>query len=80
MNFAFFITPIVYPVPTKWPASLLASLNPVTPLLDATRNWLALGPVAPGGGFWIVSAVTILLAAFAWIVYRVAAPHFISRF
>ncbi len=80
MGFAFFVTPIVYPVPTHWPASLLAHLNPVTPLLDTTRNWLALGPVAPSPGFFVVSAGTILLAIVAWFAYRIAAPHFISRF
>jgi lipopolysaccharide transport system permease protein len=80
MGFAFFVTPIVYPVPTKWPASLLADLNPVTPLLDTTRNWLALGAVPPSDGFYAVAAGTLVLSVMAWLAYRVAAPHFISRF
>jgi lipopolysaccharide transport system permease protein len=79
MGFAFFITPIVYPVPTKWPASLLAYFNPVTPLLDSTRNWLALGAVPPSEGFYIVAAATPVLSLVALFAYRVAMPHFISR-
>jgi homopolymeric O-antigen transport system permease protein len=80
LGFAFFITPIVYPVPTKWPASLLATLNPVTPLLDATRNWLALGAVPPSTAFCAVSAATLIMSLVAWFAYRISAPHFISRF
>ena len=79
MSFAFFITPIVYPVPTKWPASLLATLNPVTPPLETTRNWLALGPVAPADGFYAVTAVTLVLFVVAWFAYRLATPHFVAR-
>jgi lipopolysaccharide transport system permease protein len=79
MGFAFFITPIVYPVPTKWPASLLATVNPVTPALETTRNWIALGPVAPAAGFYVVSAATLLLFVLAWLAYRLATPHLIAR-
>ncbi len=80
LGFAFFVTPIVYPVPTKWPASLLATLNPVTPLLDTTRSWIALGPVSPSTGFFAVTAGTFVLFLVAWLLYRLAIPHFISRF
>lgn len=79
MGFAFFITPIVYPLPTKWPASLLAILNPVTPLLETTRNWLALGALPPTTGFCVISAATFILFVMAWFVYRLATPHIISR-
>jgi lipopolysaccharide transport system permease protein len=79
MGFAFFITPIVYPVPTKWPASLLATVNPVTPLLETTRNWLAQGAVPPAAGFYVVSAITCVLFVTAWLSYRLAIPHFVAR-
>lgn len=79
MGFAFFITPIVYPIPTKWPASLLATLNPVTPPLETTRNWIALGFVPPVDGFYAVTAGTLILFVIAWFAYRLATPHFIAR-
>ena len=79
MSFAFFITPIVYPVPTKWPASLLATLNPVTPALETTRNWIALGPVVAAPGFFIVGAAAFILFVFAWLAYRLATPHLVAR-
>jgi len=79
MNFAFFVTPIVYPVPTKWPASLIAMVNPVTPVLATTRNWLALGLVPPSAGFYLVSAGTLVLFTFSWLAYRLATPHIVAR-
>ena len=79
MGFAFFVTPIVYPVPTKWPASLLATLNPVTPALETTRNWIALGPVWPADGFFAVAAGTLVFFILAWLIYRLATPHLVAR-
>ena len=79
LSFAFFITPIVYPVPTKFPASLLATINPVTPALETTRNWIALGPVAPAEGFCAVTIGSLALFLFAWLIYRLATPHLIAR-
>jgi lipopolysaccharide transport system permease protein len=79
LGFAFFITPIVYPVPTKWPASLLATLNPVTPPLESTRNWIAMGFVAPAPGFYVVAAGSFALFLIAWFAYRLATPHFIAK-
>jgi lipopolysaccharide transport system permease protein len=79
MGFAFFITPVVYPLSTKWPASLLGTLNPVAPVLDTTRNWLALGPAAPPAGFFVVTAFTLVLFVVAWLAYRMARPHLVAR-
>jgi lipopolysaccharide transport system permease protein len=77
-GFAFFVTPIVYPAPQTWPASLLNSLNPIAPLLETARNWLALGLVtAPG--FFAVSGASLALLAVSWILYRLAVPHIVSR-
>jgi lipopolysaccharide transport system permease protein len=79
LSFAFFVTPIVYPLPTRWPASLLATFNPVVPLLETTRNWLARGFISPADGFYAVTAGTLVLFIVAWLAYRLAQPHFIAR-
>jgi lipopolysaccharide transport system permease protein len=77
-GFAFFVTPIVFPVPQTWPASLLNSVNPVAPLLVTARNWLALGFVtAPG--FFVASAGSVALLGVSWLFYRLAVPHIVSR-
>jgi len=75
----FFLTPVIYPVPqTSWAASVI-KLNPVTPLLQTTREWLVTGQATQIGGFVGVLLITILLLFVGWVIYRVAMPHLISR-
>ena len=38
-----FLTPVIYPASATWPGSLLLLLNPVSPVLDTTRDWLLSG-------------------------------------
>ena len=77
--FWFFVTPIVYPVPTTWPAALVAALNPVTPLLVTTRELLTTGTVSRPGWFLTTAGISFFALFFAWILYRVAMPHLVER-
>jgi lipopolysaccharide transport system permease protein len=72
-NFWFFLTPVVYRIP----AVRLLRLNPVTPLLDATRAWLISGAGASGFVTATIGSTAALLAA--WLFHRLARPHVISR-
>lgn len=69
----FFLTPIAYPRS----ANAWLRLNPVTPLLDTTRGWVA--GAAIGDGFVAVIAVAAAIAMFGWLNYRLARPHVIAR-
>lgn len=72
-SFGFFLTPIVYPLP----ADSLLRLNPVTPLLETARAWLAGGAAGPGfAATWAVAGLALLLA---WLFYRLARPHLTAR-
>ncbi len=75
----FFLTPIVYPVPQASWAETLVTLNPVTPLLQATRDWLVLGQTGHLDGFFWVCVLTLIFLFAGWILYRIAMPHLISR-
>jgi lipopolysaccharide transport system permease protein len=75
----FFLTPIIYPVPKASWAGVLVNLNPVTPLLAATRDWLVLGQTSHVAAFVWVSCVSLLLLLLGWVMYRIAMPHLISR-
>jgi lipopolysaccharide transport system permease protein len=75
----FFLTPVIYPVPRASFAAALIELNPVTPLLTSTRDWLITGQASLLPGFLWVSAGTLLLLFGAWVLYRIAMPHLISR-
>lgn len=75
----FFITPVVYTPPTIWPASLLAFLNPVTPLLATTREMMTTGTVSNAGAFALISCITLALFLTGWVLFRLAIPHIVER-
>jgi len=75
----FFLTPIVYPPPTSFPANMITKLNPVSPLLVTTRDWLTIGSVEHLSGFIIVTVITFILTLMGWIFYRISMPHLIAR-
>ncbi len=73
------LTPVVYPLPTSWPASLLSKLNPVSPLLVTTREMITTGTLTQLHPFLIILGVTMLLLLLGWVLYRLALPHLIER-
>lgn len=79
VGFWFFLTPVIYPPPARWPASLLVTLNPVAPLIVTARRWLAGAQAAPAGGFARAVALSMLCLALGWLCYRLARPHLVVR-
>jgi lipopolysaccharide transport system permease protein len=75
----FFLTPVVYEPPVTWPASLLATINPVSPLLTTTREMLTTGFLTQLNAFFVISSIIMILLLFGWLVYRVTIPHLIER-
>ncbi len=75
----FFVTPVVYPPPQSFPFSLLATLNPVSPLLIAARDAITKGIISNSVPFLVVSGLTVALLLFGWIIFRVALPIIIER-
>ena len=74
-----FLTPVIYPAPTTWPGSLLVVLNPVSPVLDTTRDWLFSGSAHYLSGFFAVCGLTVLALLAGWLLYRLALPILIER-
>jgi homopolymeric O-antigen transport system permease protein len=73
-----FLTPVIYPAPATWPGSLLL-LNPVSPVLDTTRDWLFSGSPHHLSGFFAVCGLTVLALLAGWLLYRLALPILIER-
>jgi lipopolysaccharide transport system permease protein len=69
-----FLSPVLYPA-TKFRA---LAFNPVTPLIEASRNLLT-GRPAPLAEAALVGAASMLLLAFAWLFYRLAQSHVVAR-
>ena len=75
----FYITPVVYPIPTGSTLFLLTIANPISPLLIAARNLTINGGIENLGSFVVMSAVSIILVFISWVVFRVSIPILIER-
>ena len=78
-TFLMLLTPVVYPTPASGLAARVAALNPLSPLVTTTRNWLTTGSTTEITAFALVSTVTLLLLLLGWTTYRLALPHLIAR-
>jgi len=74
-----FLTPVLYPVPQSWPASLSVALNPIGAVLDTTRAWLLGSVPAHVDSFVITAALAIVILLFGWLLYRLALPILLER-
>ena len=75
----FFVTPVVYPTPTRFPYSILININPVSPLLSGARELATQGTISSTLPFFIISGLTILGLLVMWVVYRLSLPIIIER-
>ena len=78
-NLWFFITPVIYPPLTTFPFNLLATFNPVSPILIAARDLMIKGTIENTVPFLTVSIITIVGIFFVWILYRLSLPILIER-
>lgn len=74
-----FLTPVVYPVPTAGTFATIVRLNPVTPLLVATRELATTGELSDPYRFLTVSAVAWVGLLLTWVTFRLAMPFAIER-
>lgn len=75
----FFVTPVVYPPPETFPFSLIAVLNPVSPLLIAARDLITVGTISNPVAFSVVTMLTWVLLLLTWVLYRLSLPIIIER-
>jgi len=79
MQFLMYLSPVVFPMPEAGWASTLFRINPLTPLLLTTRDWLTGVPPEFFGYFLVVNAVAVVLLLGVWVAYRLAMPILIER-
>ena len=79
LSFWMFFTPVVYTPPTSGILSSLTFLNPVSPLIVTTREWLAIGTAGNLIPALIVFLVTLILLFAGWLLYRLAMPILVER-
>ena len=78
-TFWFYLTPVVYPSPTSYPAILLVKYNPISPLIITTRDWIISGNTNDTYSFTVIAGFSFLMIFFSWVILRVSMPHIIAR-
>jgi len=79
MQFLMYLTPVVFPMPKGGLAAIVYNLNPLTPLILNTRNWLTGFPSQFFSYFLLVNVFVLVLLLMVWVVYRAAMPILIER-
>ena len=79
MQFIMYATPVVFAMPESGLAATLFKINPLTPLILTTRDWLTGGSPELIGFFLAVNAVGLILLLASWIGYRLSLPILIER-
>lgn len=79
MQFMMYVTPVVFPMPKEGWAATVFALNPLTPLILTTRDWLTGQTPEYMGYFIAVNVAGAVLLLGVWVVYRLAMPILIER-
>jgi lipopolysaccharide transport system permease protein len=79
LSFWMLFTPVIYSPPTTGILAKLTRLNPVSPLIVTTREWLAIGAASNLLPALIVFLVSVVLLFAGWLLYRLAMPIIVER-
>lgn len=77
--FWMLLTPVVYPIPRSGIAAAIARWNPVTPVIQVTRDWITGQPVTTLSEAAVVVALAAVLLLVSWVLYRLGMPILIER-
>ena len=79
LRFAFFLTPVIFPVPPSGWGYRLMIINPATSLFVTSRSWLIGGEPPMYTAFALVTAASFVLLLVAVVFLKVSLPHIIER-
>jgi homopolymeric O-antigen transport system permease protein len=71
LTIGMFLTPVLYPPPVRWPFFVVNVLNPLSPLLAATQDLIALGFLSGREMFVASSIFSLALFLAGWRVFRI---------
>ena len=74
-----YATPVIYVAKTRGVMAWVNVINPVSPLLTQTRDWILSGQITYLFASVIVFGTTLVGVALGFVVYRIALPRAIER-
>lgn len=75
----FYLTPIIYTVPKTGVAHVIATYNPISPLIIFTRDLITTGEIHYLWPSFITLILTCFFLVAGWVIFRLAMPHLIER-
>ncbi len=78
-TFWLFLTPVLFPTPRQGLAGLIVRFNPVTPLLNTTREWIVTSHITQPVGFCLATIATLLLLGLGVVFFRRAIPVLVEH-
>jgi len=79
LPFLMFLAPVVYPGARIAALQNFIELNPMTPLINSSRDLLTGGSFYNPTYMWIIVGVTLLIGFVGWLIYRVSIPIVVER-
>lgn len=79
LPFWMLFTPVIFKLPATGILAKLTLFNPVSPLINTTREWLAIGAASNFLSALIVFLVTLVLLFASWLIFRLAMPILVER-
>lgn len=79
LQFAMFLTPVVYPRPVRWPHSLINYLNPVSPFVIAAQDLATTGQLSMPLAWAGASVLGCVVFVAGLYVFRLAQPLIAER-
>lgn len=75
LTVGMFLTPVLYPPPVRWPFFLVNLLNPLSPLLTASQDLIAVGFLTGPDMFAAACLFSLASALGGWRAFRVTIPR-----
>jgi lipopolysaccharide transport system permease protein len=71
LTIGMFLTPVLYPPPVRWPFTLINVLNPLSPILSATQDLIAVGWFTRPHWFAGAYLFAVIVFLLGWRTFRV---------
>ena len=83
MNFVIriwmYLTPIVFPMKSEGWIYYIFKYNPLTYLIEISRNLIIGQDQQFIIEFTIISIISFIFVMFGWMIFRIALPHLVAR-
>lgn len=79
LPFFMYLTPVVFPAPEQGRIGFFMKLNPLSILINQTRNWFVAQPAQDFPLFIIFTLAFAMLCVTVLVVYRISIPMVIER-